>query len=162
MVIVLAVIEADQTILCQFFDIRSTGVNQPCHRLILTGKLPVDQKEVREHLAVEEYDGCFLIFIDLRCNILFRFEVHLCRDFQASIGLIRTVHGKRQNRIAHIVHVIWNPTLVGFIHNVGDEINAGFGIGTDFFCEGFLNEYPQVLLILNLLHIDHCFFSLQW
>ena len=87
--------------------------------------------------------------------------MHLCRNLQAGIGLIRAVYGKRQNRIAHVVHIIGNPTLVGFIHNMSDKVNAGFSIGTDFFCEGFLNEYPQVLLILNLLHIDHCFFSLQ-
>ena len=161
-VIVLTVVKANQTILRQLFNIRSTGVNQPSYRLVITSELPVDQEEVREHLAVEKYDGCFLVFIDLRCHVLLRFEVHLRRDLQAGIGLIRAVYGKGQNCIAHVIHIIGNPALVGFIHNMGNKVNAGFGVGTDFFCEGFLNEYPQVLLILNLLHIDHCFFSLQW
>ena len=69
-VIIFAVIETNQTILCQLLNIRRARIDQPIHRLVLTGKFPVDQKEIRKHLTVEKYDGCFLTVINLRFNIL--------------------------------------------------------------------------------------------
>ena len=70
-VVVLAVVEADQTILRQLLNIRRARVDQPIYRLVLTGKLPVDQKEIGEDFTVEKYDGCLLAIIDLRFDILF-------------------------------------------------------------------------------------------
>ena len=161
MVVVLAVVEADQPILCQGLDLVRRRIHHAVHRLLL-GKLPVHEQQVREHLHVEKYQWRFHPHRGLPLNFILRFEVHLRHDLQAGVRLVRAAGGKAQDRIPHVVYVVNDIALIGFVHDVGNKVNAGLRIGADLFGKGFLDEDTQVPLILDLLCINHFRFSLQW
>ena len=44
---------------------------------------------------------------------------------------------------------------------MGNKVHTWLRIRADLLCQRFLDENAQMLLILDLLYIDHCFFSLQ-
>ena len=162
MVIVLTVIEADQPILRKFCNIICTGVDESidCGFVLvrLALELPIDQKQVREHLTVKEHDGCFISYCYGR---LFGLEVHLGHDFQASVCLIRAGSRKPENCVAHVVHIIGEVTVVGVLKDFVDEVDGRFGIGMNFFVQIAHNHDAQSFFALDTISANH-FFSLHW
>ena len=160
MVVVLAVVEADQPILCQALDLSRCRIHHAVYRPLL-GKLPVHEQQIREHLNVEKYQWRFLSRRDLPLNIILRLEMHLGYDFQTGLRLIGAAGSEPQDCIPHVIHIIRDVAFICFAHNVGNKVHAWLCIRADLLCQRFLDENAQMLLILDLLYIDHCFFSLQ-
>ena len=160
MVIVSPVVKADQTIFCQTLNLLRTRIHEAIN-LFLLCKLPVHKQKVRKHLAIEEHDRLLPIFRGRNFNIVLRLEMHLGYDFQTGLRLIGAAGGEPQDGIPHVVHIIRYVAFIRLVHNVGNEVHARLRVRADFLCQRFLNENAQVLLILDLLYIDHCFFSLQ-
>ena len=162
MVIVLAVIEADQSILREFCNIIRTRVDESidCGFVLvrLALELPVNQQQVREHLAVKEHDRCLISYY---CSRLLGLEVHLGHDLQASIRLIRTGCSEAQDTVTHIVHVIGKVAVVGVLKNFVDEVDGRFSVGMDFLVEIAHDEDTQRFLALDTISANH-FFSLHW
>ena len=159
MIVVLAVIEADEPVLCQCFDFAGGRIHHAMNRLILACQFPVDEEKVRKNLTVKERDRG-LQNISLALCFLFGLEMHLCHRLDANISLIRAACGKEQDSIAHIVHVIDHVALVCLLHDMGNKIHIRLRVGADFLGKCLFDQYPQMPFVLDLLCIDH-FFSLQ-
>ena len=127
----------------------------------LLGKLPVHEQQIREHLHVEKYQWRFLPRRSLPLNIVLRFEVHLRHDLQTGLRLIGAAGSEPQDGIPHVIHIIRDVAFICLVHNVGNKVHTWLCIRADLLCQRFLDENAQMLLILDLLYIDHCFFSLQ-
>ena len=160
-IIIFAVIEANQSILRQTFDFSRFRVDHAMNRVLL-GKFPIHQQQVRKHLNIKENNRRVIPGRSRTFNLIFRFEVHLRHDFQAIVRLVTAAGGKAQDRIPHVVHVVNDIALVGFVHDMCNELDAWRGMRIDFFRKSFFDENAQMPLILNLLRIDHFCFPFQW
>ena len=69
MVVVPAVIEADQLIAEQFFDLAWFRIYHPDTGMPRTLNFPDDQEKVREHLNVKEYNWIVLVECDRICRV---------------------------------------------------------------------------------------------
>ena len=159
-VIVLPVVETNKPIFRKGFNFFRAGIDHPVNEVIF-GKLPVHEEKVREHLTVEEYDRGLILAGPRVFHLFLRFEMHLRYCFQTCFSLIRAVCSESQNRIAHVIDIVRDISLVRLIHNVSDEVYTRFCVGTDLLGQCFLNQNAKMLLILDLLRVNH-FFSLQW
>ena len=159
MVVVLAVVEANQTILCEHRNIICAGVDHAMnHRLVAALKLPVDQQQIRKHLAVKEYDRRFK---NRHRREFLRLKVHLRHDLQARICLIRAGCSKAKDAVAHVIYVIMEVAVVSILQNLVDEVDGRFSIGMNLLVEIAHDQNSQRILALDVIDVYH-FFSLHW
>ena len=74
---------------------------------------------------------------------------------QTALTLICGRHRKRGHGVTSISDVVCDPRLVGLIQNTLDEVDVGCRVGVHFFTKSLSNERPEMVLILNMLLVDH-------
>ena len=155
MVVVLTVVEPDESELHQLLHVFSRRVEETSDRL--SRILVADNEEVRKYLDVEERDGPVSVF--LYFHLVFRHEVHLLHDLQTPLSLIGRLSGEGRYSVLSIGHIISDPRRICIVQNLLDEVDARRSSGVHFLTERLRNESTKVVLILNVLLVNHslCF-----
>ena len=153
MVVILPAIKADKPHLTESLDLLGGGVNHPMYSRI-TLYLPVHEEQVREDLAVEEYELTSGEPNRLLLRILVG-ERHLHHGLYSRLGLMGRIHSECQHARLQILDIIHHPLFLGVTEDLGDEVDRGLSRGMDLLPKVALNKLPDLLLVGHGGLVDH-------
>ena len=148
MVVVPAVVESDKPLLTKIGDLVRSRVDHPLD-LVGPPYLPVHKEQVREYLNVINDRGIIVRLLIGLLMVAPRGERHLLHQLDAVVGLMRGLHGERENLLPHVRHVVVHPRLLGVRQHLHDEVDAGLRPGVEFLPQVPLYEFPDGLLVLH-------------